>query len=116
MLDDKSFRTSLAKRIAPSIFSSPAPCSSILKPASGCAVYIKIILIKLGERLGLASSNKAAVPDTTGEAPEVRLILIRFVFPGIPRPGLDVRSLLLGEASPMILFPAAARSGLLRWP
>src|ERR1043166_126748 len=110
----KSVRTSFARRIAPSRFNSPAPCSSILKPASGCAVYIKIILIMFGVRLGLASSSTAAAPATIGLETEVPLRRIRFDFPGTARSGFDANKLLFGDASPMILFPGAARSGLIK--
>src|SRR5258706_15064024 len=73
VLDDRSVRTSLANRIAPSTFNSPVPCSSMLKPLIGPAVYIRIILIMLGVSLGLAWSKRAAVPATTGVAIEVPL-------------------------------------------
>src|SRR5947209_11434805 len=53
-----SARTSFASRIAPSRFNSPAPCSNWLKPASGCDVYIKIILMRLGVRDGLACRSE----------------------------------------------------------
>src|SRR5204863_516688 len=61
----RSVRTSLAIRTAPSTFTSPAPCSSMLKYLSGCAVYISNALIMMGVSLGLAWSKRAAVPATT---------------------------------------------------
>ena len=72
-----SARTSLASRIDPSTFSSPVPCSSMLKPASGSAVYIKIILIIFGVSFGFACSIRAAAPETIGVAIEVPLRYIR---------------------------------------
>src|SRR5918911_5028362 len=73
VLDDRSVRTSLANLTAPSRLISPAPCSKLLKPASGCAVYMRIALIRLGVNFGLACKSKAAAPATTGVAIEVPL-------------------------------------------
>src|SRR5437773_987827 len=113
--DDKSVRTSLAKRTAPSIFSSPAPCSSILKAASSCDVYIRIILTRFGVSLGLACSSTATAPDTRGVETEVPLRLILAlpltVTGSMIRLGSSLMSLLFGAASPTILFPGAIRSG-----
>src|SRR6266403_4189529 len=69
----KSFRTNRASRIAPSILSSPAPCSNVLKPRSGWAVYIKKALTIFGVRVGLACNSKAAAPATIGVAMDVPL-------------------------------------------
>src|SRR5882672_7174458 len=77
VLDERSVRTSLARRIAPSTFNSPVPCSSMLKPLIGPAVYIRIILTMLGVSFGFAWSKRAAVPATTGVAIEVPLRYIR---------------------------------------
>src|ERR1051325_10378735 len=74
----KSWRTSLAKRTAPSMLSAPAPCSNWLKPARGCAVYIKIILTRLGVSDGLAWSSSAAAPAATGVAIDEPLRYIIF--------------------------------------
>src|SRR5713101_1787363 len=63
----------LANRAAPSTLSSPVPCSSMLYPAIGPAVYINAILTMLGVRLGLICSINAAAPATTGVAIEVPL-------------------------------------------
>src|SRR2546423_14447588 len=71
--DDRSVRTSFAKRTAPSTFNSPAPCSNMLKPASGCAVYIKIILTMFGVSFGLSWSKRAAAPAAQGAGIEVPL-------------------------------------------
>src|ERR671932_2203781 len=51
--DVRSVRTSLASLTAPSTLTWPAPCSNMLKPASGWAVYIRIALTMFGVRLGL---------------------------------------------------------------
>src|SRR5438093_1372115 len=104
VVDERSFRTNFARRTAPSMFNSPAPCSSMLKPAKGCAVYIKIILMRLGVRLGFASSSTAAAPAATGAATEVPLRRIRFDFPGTERSLLLISNRLLGAALLITLF------------
>src|SRR5437763_5847019 len=71
--DVRSLLTNLASRIAPSMLISPAPCSNILKPARGCAVYIRIILTMFGVRFGLACSSRAAAPVATGADIDVPL-------------------------------------------
>src|SRR5258706_11463358 len=63
---ERSVRTKRARRTAPSILISPMPCSNVLKPANGCAVYIRIALTRFGVSLGFAWSNNAAAPATTG--------------------------------------------------
>src|SRR6266550_8198314 len=108
-------RTSLAMRTAPSMFNSPAPCSSILEPASGCAVYIRIILIMFGVSFGFASNRTAIAPATMGAETEVplrRMLLLQLL--STQRSGFSDSSSLLGAAAPMILFPGATRSGLIK--
>src|SRR5438132_12943091 len=73
VVEDKSVRMSFAKRTAPSILSSPAPCSSELNFASGCAEYSRIILIIFGVKFGFASNNTATAPATIGAETEVPL-------------------------------------------
>src|ERR1041384_4891103 len=73
---ERSVRTNFARRIAPSTLSSPVPCSSMLYPASGWAVYIRIILTRLGVSFGFACNNNEAAPETSGVAIEVPLIRI----------------------------------------
>src|SRR5882672_7200528 len=75
----RSVRIIFATATAPATFTWPAPCSNVLNPASGCAVYIKIIFTMFGVRLGFASSNNAAVPATTGAETEVPLMYIIFM-------------------------------------
>src|SRR5262245_818792 len=53
-------------RTAPSTFSWPAPCWSMLRPAIGCAVYIRIALTRFGVSFGFVWSMRATAPDTTG--------------------------------------------------
>src|SRR5262252_8485452 len=77
--DERSVRTSLATRTAPSTFNSPAPCSSMLKPANGCAVYIKSALTMLGVSFEFACKSKAAAPATIGVAIDVPLKYIIFL-------------------------------------
>src|SRR5882724_9491280 len=76
----RSLRTSFAIATAPATLSCPAPCSQLLKPANGCAVYIRIIFTMFGVRFGFASSSRAAAPATIGEDTEVPLIYINFMF------------------------------------
>src|SRR5713101_3372403 len=76
----KSVRIIFAIATAPATFTWPAPWSNGLNPASGCAVYIKIIFTMFGVRLGFASSNNAAVPATTGAETDVPLMNISFMF------------------------------------
>src|SRR3989442_9889299 len=73
LLLPKSLRTKRATRTAPSTLSSPAPCSNVLKPLSGWAVYINIAFTMFGVSVGLACKSNAAAPATTGEAIEVPL-------------------------------------------
>src|SRR5882762_4288090 len=109
---DKSVRTNFARRTAPSRFSSPAPCSSMLNFASGWAVYIKIILIRFGVRVGLASNSTATAPATMGDETEVPLS--RIFVPPTSKVGFSRASALYGAAAPMILLPGATRSGLIK--
>src|SRR5919205_2557431 len=62
----KLARTFCANCTAPSTLSWPAPCSKVLKPASGCAVYIRIALTRLGVSALLARMTIAAAAATTG--------------------------------------------------
>src|ERR1051326_1872551 len=62
-----------ARRQAPSAFTSPVPCSNMLYPAMGSAVYINAIFTMFGVRLGLICNINAAIPETTGVAIEVPL-------------------------------------------
>src|SRR6185436_14827708 len=71
--EERSVRTSLAKRTEPSMFSSPAPCSNMLKFANGWAVYMRIVLIMLGVSFGFASRRTATAPATIGLETEVPL-------------------------------------------
>jgi hypothetical protein len=75
-LCSRSLVTSLAIWTAPLALSSPAPCSNWLKPASGCAVYMRIDLTIMGVSSGRACSIIAIVPDTTGAETLVPLIVI----------------------------------------
>src|SRR5207237_8411632 len=67
LLLPKSLRTRRATRIAPSTLSSPAPCSNVLKPWSGWAVYIKRAFTMFGVGLGLTWQSHAAAPATIGD-------------------------------------------------
>src|SRR4030095_8755454 len=73
---DKSLRTRPASRTAPSRFNRPAPCSKLLTPASGCAVYSRSALTRFGLRFGFRWINRAAAPATVGLDIDVPLILI----------------------------------------
>src|ERR1051326_4853634 len=75
----KSVRTILARVTAPATLSSPAPWSSVLKPANGCAVYIRSILIMFGVRLEFASNKSAAAPETIGVDIDVPLRYMSFM-------------------------------------
>ena len=79
----RSVRTSFANRTAPSMLTSPAPCSNMLAPASGCAVYIRIALTMFGVRPGFACSNRAAAPATIGVAIDVPLSSIMSLSPSL---------------------------------
>src|SRR2546430_10387436 len=68
--------TNLASRMAPSTLISPAPCSNMFEPDSGWAVYIKMAFTRLGVRVGVACSSKAAVPVTIGVAIDDPLLYI----------------------------------------
>src|ERR1043165_9319865 len=59
-------RTSFARRTAPSTFSSPAPCSNVLKLLSCCAEYIMSDFTRFGVSVGFTSSINAAVPAASG--------------------------------------------------
>src|SRR5436190_11422162 len=48
-----SVLSDLASRTAPSIFNWPAPCSKVLAPAIGCALYCSSMRIIPGVRFGL---------------------------------------------------------------
>src|SRR2546425_8413786 len=76
----RSLLTNLASRMAPSTLISPAPCSNMFEPDSGCAVYIKMAFTRLGVRVGFACSSKAAVPVTIGVAIYDPLIYINRPF------------------------------------
>src|SRR5437868_3666826 len=78
VVDDKSVRTSFANLTAPSMLISPAPCSSMLKLARGCAVYIRIALTMLGVNVGLACRRRAAAPAATGVAIDEPFMYIIF--------------------------------------
>src|ERR1041384_7180828 len=69
----RSLHTSWASLTAPSMFTSPAPCSNVLKPANGCAEYIKSALHMFGVKLGLACSSNATAPATMGADIDVPL-------------------------------------------
>ena len=121
----RSVRKSLARRTAPSMLSWPAPCSKALKPASGCAVYIRMALTMFGVRRGLWRSSSEAAPATSGAAIEVPFIVIMFrVLSALTYAlscGLLSRMLLSAAAAQMTLLPGATRSGLIRlswctWP
>src|SRR5947209_2599919 len=132
VLDERSVRTDRANRTAPSTFTSPAPCSSMLKPESCCAEYIRIILIVFGVRFGLACNIKATVPATTGVAIDVPLryikrLLLSSVIPEsncgfcliklfgtetVSPEELDV--VVMSDSAYISLFPGATRSGLTR--
>src|SRR5207302_8979973 len=72
----RSLLINLASRIATSTLISPATCSNMFEPDSGCAVYIKMTFTRLGVRVGFACSSKAAVPVTIGVAIDDPLIYI----------------------------------------
>ncbi len=63
----------LARRTAPSRFTSPAPCCTRLWSDSGWAVYWRMALTSGGVRPGFACSMTAAAPATTGAAIDVPL-------------------------------------------
>jgi hypothetical protein len=50
----------------------------VLKPASGCAVYIRMALTMFGVRRGLWRSRSEAAPATSGAAIDVPFIVIMF--------------------------------------
>jgi hypothetical protein len=58
----------------------------MLKPASGCAVYIKSALTRFGVSFGLACNISAAVPATIGVAIDepLRYIMRRLSEPLTP--------------------------------
>src|SRR5215216_5879248 len=75
----RSVRANIANRIAPSIFSWPAPCSNVPKPFNLWAEYSIKALTILGVSFGLSWSIRAAVPAAIGvetEVPLIRIILI----------------------------------------
>src|SRR5215831_9655534 len=117
--ETKSVRIARANRTAPSIFTSPAPCSSMLKLASGWAVYIRMAFTMLGVRFGFAWSIKAAAPATTGVDIEVPL---RYIWSRVSAPLTDASSCgfcetsrLFGDFASTILLPGATRSGFIKW-
>ena len=73
MAEAMSVRSTLASATAPLTLSMPAPCSSRLAPAIGCAVYCRIALTSGGVRPGFCCSISATVPDTAGAAIDVPL-------------------------------------------
>src|SRR4051812_45261698 len=72
--------TSFARRSAPSTLSCPVPCSRLLNPTSGWAVYIRIILTIFGVSLEFACSIIAIAPVTTGVETELPLRYIIRLF------------------------------------
>src|SRR5471030_631854 len=69
------FAYAVARAIAPLTFMNPAPWVKGLTPVWKCAVYWRIALIRLGVRLGFASSISATAPVTDGVAMLVPLRL-----------------------------------------
>src|SRR5258707_5304949 len=118
VLEIRLGRTNCANCTAPLMLSSPVPCSSMLAPASGCAVYIRIALTMFGVRFGLACSSRAAAPATAGEAIEVPLKYIYFLLSALVTPasrdGFCVTRRLPADSAWIILLPGAAMSGLIR--
>src|ERR1044071_4126805 len=76
---NRSVRTIFARETAPAMLSWPAPWSSVLKPASGCAVYMSSILTRLGVKLEFASNSRAAAPETIGADTDVPLRYMSFI-------------------------------------
>src|SRR5262249_37929532 len=81
-----SVLTDWARVIAPSMLSSPVPCSSMLNPAKGWAVYISSALTMFGVSRGFAWSINAAAPDATAADTEVPLRYIILESPPELRP------------------------------
>src|SRR6476661_1012760 len=79
----RSLRMVFARRTAPSMFSCPAPCCSMLAPTIGCAEYCISIFAMLGVNLGLTSNKSAAAPAATGADIEVPLMYI-WAFSTVP--------------------------------
>src|SRR5690242_9911727 len=108
---------------APFTLSWPAPCSKLLAPFIGWAVYMRTALSRFGVSEGLASSKRAAAPDTTAVDIEVPLRYIICFVGSEAVPGLRLGYLLIRlaefeseavEQAPSNLFPGAQRSGLMR--
>ena len=59
---------SLARRTAPAMFTSPAPCVMTSAPGSRCDVYCSTAFTVCADRLEFALSINAAAPATTGVA------------------------------------------------
>src|SRR5688572_21400083 len=80
LLEPKSLRTILARRIAPSIFNCPAHCTKLLQSVNAGAEYIKRDLSMLGVRVELAWNISAAAPAVAGAAIDepLRYIMPRF--------------------------------------
>src|SRR5215203_315995 len=111
-------RTSFARRVAPSMFSWPAPCSNMFWLGSCWAVYINNVLIKLGVRDGLASNKRAAAPATSGAAIDVPLsiICLRVALPLTlaSSEGFCERRKLFGDCAKIVLLPGAEISGFIK--
>src|SRR5689334_5331927 len=75
----KSARTIFARPTAPATLSWPAPCSKVLKPASGWAVYISSTFTMFGVRLEFVSNSSAAAPATIGADIDVPLRYMSFM-------------------------------------
>jgi len=89
-----------------------------LKPASGCAEYIKSALTRLGVSSGFAWSIRAAAPAATGVAIELplRYICLRLSTGLTPASsaGFCAMRELATACALTILLPGATRSGLTR--
>src|SRR5262249_50545991 len=83
---ERSDLTDWARVIPPAMLSSPVPCSSMLKPARGCAVYMSSALTRFGVSRGFAWSIKAAAPDAIAADTEVPLRYIILESPPELRP------------------------------
>src|ERR1044072_3531005 len=80
----RSVRANVANLIAPSIFSSPAPCSSVPKPLNLWAEYSIKALTMFGVSFGLSWSIRAAVPAAIRVETEVPLICIILMVAAVP--------------------------------
>src|SRR5688500_4532315 len=114
--DERSCLTACANLIAPSIFSSPAPCSNTPNPSSFCALYSMNALTMLGVIFGLSWSIRAAAPAAIGVATDVPLMRIIFIDDGVS--GADSSSVgcvvtrrFWLACAKISLLPGATRSG-----